>query len=128
MEERGKKEGYRQRLGKEGETKALEFLENKGFKLIEKNYRCREGEVDLICQDKNTIVFVEVKNRTSETYGLPQEAVTLNKKRKMIKAALTFLQEKNMWDQSVRFDVVSVGSEKLTHFRGAFGGFKEYYF
>jgi len=95
-------------LGKEGEEKALRFLKKRGYRIIEQNYVCKMGEMDIIAKEKDTLVFVEVKTRTSMTFGPPQLAVTKFKQRQLSKVALNFLKEKKIEDMKARFDVVAI--------------------
>jgi putative endonuclease len=95
-------------LGKKGEEKALRFLKKKGYRIIEKNYVCKMGEMDLIAKEKDTLVFIEVKTRTSTMFGPPQLAVTKFKQRQLSKVALNFLKEKKLEDVKARFDVVAI--------------------
>jgi putative endonuclease len=95
-------------LGKKGEEKALRFLKKKGYRIIEQNYVCKMGEMDIIAKEKDTLVFVEVKTRTSMAFGPPQLAVTQFKQRQLSKVALHFLKEKKLEDIKARFDVVAI--------------------
>jgi putative endonuclease len=98
----------KQVLGKEGELVAERFLKKKGYKLVERNYRCAAGEIDLIVLDRRVIVFVEVKTRTGHGFGTPLEAVEFRKQRKMIRAAQYFLSAKGLHQREARFDVVGI--------------------
>ena len=95
-------------LGKKGEEKALWFLKEKGYRIIEQNYVCKLGEMDIIAKEKDTLVFIEVKTRTSMAFGPPQLAVTEFKKRQLSKVALNFLKEKKLENVKARFDVVAI--------------------
>ena len=95
-------------LGKEGERIAELFLKKKGYKLVERNYRCAAGELDLVMMDHRVIVFVEVKTRTGIGYGTPLEAVESRKQLKMIYAAQFFLSAKKLNQREARFDVVGI--------------------
>jgi len=95
-------------LGKKGEEKALRFLKKKGYRIIEQNYVCKLGEMDIIAKEKDTLVFVEVKTRTSMAFGPPQLAVTQFKQRQLSKVALNFLKEKKIEDIKARFDVIAI--------------------
>jgi putative endonuclease len=95
-------------LGKKGEELALRFLKKKGYRLIEKNYVCKLGEMDIIAREKDTLVFIEVKTRTSTFFGPPQLAVTSSKQRHLSKVALYYLKEKRLEDVKARFDVVAI--------------------
>jgi len=95
-------------LGKEGERVAEQYLKKKGYKLVERNYRCPGGELDLIVLDRRVVVFVEVKTRTGRGFGTPAEAVEFRKQRRMIRAAQFFLSAKGLHQRDARFDVVGV--------------------
>jgi putative endonuclease len=114
----------KQELGKEGERVAEQYLKKKGYKLIERNYRCAGGELDLIVLDRRVVVFVEVKTRTGQGFGSPIEAVEFHKQRKMIQAAQYFLTEKKLHQRDARFDVIGVswpGREPVVeHIENAF--------
>jgi putative endonuclease len=111
-------------LGKEGERVAELYLKHKGYKLVERNYRCSAGELDLIVLDRRVVVFVEVKTRSGHGFGSPLEAVEFHKQRKMIKAAQYFLSEKRLHQRDARFDVVGIswpGREPVVeHIENAF--------
>ena len=117
-------ENHKQALGREGEKIAEVFLKKQGYRLVERNYRCRGGEVDLIVLDRRIIVFVEVKTRTDHGFGSPLEAVEPRKQRRMILAAQLFLHQKKLHERDARFDVVGIswpGTEPLVeHIQNAF--------
>jgi putative endonuclease len=99
-------------LGKLGENAAAEELLRRGYRLRTRNYHCRGGEADLVAEDGEVLVFVEVKTRSTLRYGLPQEAVTPVKRRRLVLAAEAYLhahaEEPGLEDRPVRFDVVEV--------------------
>jgi len=95
-------------LGKKGEECAADFLKKNGYKIIQRNYRNKLGEIDIIAKDKNTLCFIEVKTRTSLDFGLPQEAVNFYKQKKLNRVALSYLKQYNLLDKPARFDIVSV--------------------
>jgi putative endonuclease len=112
-------------LGNRGEELASAFLERNGFRIVERNFRCKGGEVDIIARDGKTIVFIEVKSRRTLTYGVPQLAVTPFKQRQISKAALTWLSKKRLHDSPARFDVIAIllenyYSHQIEHIRNAF--------
>lgn len=111
-------------LGRAGEAAAAEHLGSRGLEILERNYRCRAGEVDLVAVEGGVLVFVEVKTRSGRGYGLPAEAVTPAKQRRLRQVASQYLQERRPPQQDLRFDVVEVlgrpGSFHLQHLRGAF--------
>lgn len=114
----------KQLLGREGERLAEQYLKKKGYKVIERNYRCRGAELDLIVLDRRVIVFVEVKTRTGHGFGSPFEAVEFRKQQKMIQAAQYFLNEKKLYQRDARFDVVGIswpaGEPVVEHIENAF--------
>ena len=101
-----------QKLGENSETLAAWFLRQNGYKIIEQNYRNRMGEIDIIAQDRKTIVFVEVKSRRSVRYGSPKFAVTPKKQRTMSRVALYYLKTTKQTDAKARFDVVAIISNR----------------
>ena len=111
-------------LGREGERIAERFLKKKGYKLVQRNYRCAGGELDLILLDRRVIVFVEVKTRTGTEYGTPLDAVEFRKQQKMIHAAQSFLNAKKLGQREARFDVVGIswpgGEPAVEHIENAF--------
>ena len=115
----------RRELGKRGEAAAAVFLQNLGQRIVAQNWRCRFGEVDLITQDGDTIVFCEVKTRKSVQAGQPSEAITLKKQQKYSQLAALWLSRFGEADCAVRFDVVSIlvtglHSAHITLLKGAF--------
>jgi len=99
----------RKEIGKRGEEIAAEFLERKGLRIMERNYHCRWGELDLVAAESdNRIHFVEVKTRTVTLYGAPAEAVTYMKQQKIKKTALTWLQSQEQYFSDLSFDVIEV--------------------
>jgi len=94
--------------GRLGEDLAAQFLEGKGYRIIERNYRYDRGEVDIVAQDGTELVFVEVKLRETEEFGSPEEAVTPFKEEQLKKVAEGYLFEHALEDQSCRFDVVAI--------------------
>ena len=87
---------------------AEDYLKKKGYKILERNYRCPLGELDLVVVDGKVVVFVEVKVRTEHLFGAPLEAVDWRKKKKMIKAALYFLSHYRLHQRDARFDVIGI--------------------
>lgn len=112
-------------LGEFGEDCAAKFLEDKGYTIVARNFRIRSAEIDIIAQIDDVIIFVEVKARSSIRHGLPVEAVTVRKQKKIIKAAGVFLQDERFCECACRFDVVEVylrGElvEEINHIENAF--------
>ncbi len=98
----------RQLLGAKGERAAEKFLRRQRYTIVQRNYRCRSGEVDLIALDRSTVVFIEVKTRTQPGFGTPLEAVGPRKQRQIQRAAQYYLSENRLHDRNARFDVVGV--------------------
>jgi putative endonuclease len=111
-------------LGKSGEDIAVDSLQNCGYRIITRNYRLKSGEIDIICQDGDTYVFIEVKTRRTSRYGHPLEAVTRAKQRQMSFTALDYLARHDLLERSVRFDVVAILKTpediQVTHIKDAF--------
>jgi putative endonuclease len=101
-------EGSRKRLGNAGERLAAQHLQQAGYVVRAMNYRCQAGEIDIVAEEAGDIVFVEVKTRRGTTYGLPEEAITLAKQRKLIAAAQTYLDAEGRAQDSWRVDMVAV--------------------
>lgn len=106
-----------------GESLAIEYLTDKGYVILETNYRNRIGEVDIIAYDKDVLVFVEVKTRLGNNYGYAFESVDSRKQKKIANTSLMYLQKSRMSDVQVRYDVIEVypmEEEKVNHFENAF--------
>lgn len=91
-----------------GEAAAADLLERQGYRIIARNFRCPLGEVDLIAQHGEAIVFVEVKTRTTSDFGAPFDAITPQKRRRLLRLAAYYLKGRNWLRRPVRFDAVSV--------------------
>jgi len=97
------------RLGEHGEKLAARFLRRRGFKILYRNFRGRQGgEIDIVCRERDTLVFVEVKTRTREDFGRPVEAVDREKQRRISRGGLAWLRLLGNPDVLFRFDVVEV--------------------
>lgn len=107
--------------GKQGEQIALRHLENHGLRLVTKNYRCYHGEIDLVMQEKQTLVFVEVRLRSGTHYGSPLASVTRGKIKRLIKTAQHYLVCHKKTAVASRFDVVGITrNTKINWIRDAF--------
>ena len=98
----------RKKLGAKGESIAVSFLQNAGYRIVERNYRVRLGEIDIIAEEGGYLVFIEVKTRTDSLYGSPFESVTRQKQRQLSKVALAYMSKLGCHDRPARFDVVAV--------------------
>jgi len=94
--------------GRRGEELAAEALAAHAYEIIERNWRCSVGEIDLIAQEKDTWVFVEVKLRQTQTFGSPEDAVTSLKQERLLRSAEAYLAETDMVDVPWRIDVVAI--------------------
>lgn len=115
------------RTGDLGEEVAANFLIARGYRILERNFRCKGGEVDIIVRDPGdkSLVFIEVKARRGLSYGVPQLAVTPFKQRQISKAALTWLLKNRLHDHNARFDVIAIllhtdGRHAVDHIKNAF--------
>ncbi|MBF6182587.1 MULTISPECIES: YraN family protein [Nocardia] len=116
---------HNQVLGARGEELAARYLRAAGMEVLARNWRCRYGELDLIVRDAEVTAFVEVKTRSGVGFGLPAEAVTFTKQRRIRQLALLWLREQTGPWLRIRFDVVSVllppgGEPEITHLPGVF--------
>ncbi len=98
----------RRAVGRAYEDRAARFLSACGYELVERNFTSRYGEIDLICRDGDTLVFVEVKMRRPSSYGTAEEAVSRTKQRRLITAAEEYLQKSGASEVAARFDVVAI--------------------
>lgn len=96
------------KIGQFGEGLAANYLEKLGYKIIERNYRIRGGEIDIIAQDNKTLVYIEVKTRSSHSFGYPEEAVTAKKLRFLKRAAQIYCNFKKIRPASERIDVLAI--------------------
>ncbi len=95
-------------IGALGENISENYLKNLGYRILDKNFRCKCGEIDLIAINKGYICFVEVKTRYGINYGTPAESVTSSKQKKIYKTAQVYILMKNIIDYNFRFDVIEV--------------------
>ena len=113
-----------QAAGRRGEDLACRHLEAQGYQILERNYRCRLGEIDIIARRGDLTVFIEVKTRTGPGHGAGHEAVTFTKRQRVIRAAESYAAARRLSDMPIRFDVISVdlGPEgpKVRHDPGSF--------
>lgn len=102
-------------VGRLGESIAVSFLTRKNFRILTRNFRARYGEIDIVALDGNTLVFVEVKTRSSTTYGSPKSAVGITKIREIIRTGQYYVLEHPGSPNAMRIDVVSIMLNPLTH-------------
>lgn len=114
----------RRALGREAEALAAAFLEGRGYRVLARNHAVRRGEVDLVCEVEGVLCFVEVRSRTGEEHGTPEETVDRRKARRVVVAATDWAERNGGADRDIRFDVVAVtfgdGAPRVVHFPAAF--------
>lgn len=114
----------RQELGKSGEDLAAQLLEEHGYEILARRYRTRYGEIDIVARENGTVVFVEVKARTTGEFGRAAEAITPWKQRRLVSMATDFLARNQLTDRPCRFDVVAIDgappNPSVTIYRAAF--------
>jgi len=100
---------YKQEIGKSGEEIATQYLKReKGYTIIERNFRCKQGEIDIIAIDREEIVFIEVKTRSNQNYGRASEAVNQQKRKHLIKAIQYYIYKRNLEESFIRMDIVEI--------------------
>ncbi|MCU1353460.1 MAG: putative endonuclease related to Holliday junction resolvase [Acidimicrobiales bacterium] len=110
----------RRRLGASGEEQAAAWYRARGYDVLARNWRCRDGEIDLIVTRDRRVVVCEVKTRTTATYGVPAEAVTPAKQRRLRQLAAAWLQDAPFAPREVRFDVAAILAGQIEVIEGAF--------
>lgn len=113
-----------QSFGKTGEELACKYLKNHKYKIIERNFTTDIGEIDIIAQKDNCIIFVEVKTRMSGKFGLPREAVGYFKQKKYSQVAMQYIKHNNLFKTACRFDVIEILGEEINHIENAFSFIK----
>ncbi|MDE6373554.1 MAG: YraN family protein [Clostridia bacterium] len=111
--------GEKRRLGFWGERRAAQYLKRAGYSIVERNFRCPFGEVDLIAEREDVLAFVEVKTRTTDAFGAPNEAVDGRRKQRYINCARYYFADREI-DRTVRFDIIEVTKEGVNHIENAF--------
>lgn len=122
-------EKYNKLVGNFGEQYAVSYLQKQKYKIIDKNYRCNFGEIDIIAIDKDCLCFIEVKTRTTCKYGRPANSVNFSKQRHIINCSKLYIFQKKLINYKARFDIVEVfvknddnkfGVEKINIIKNAF--------
>ena len=106
--------------GLRGEDMAIKTLKKAGYKIVERNHRNRLGEIDVIAEEGGALVFVEVKKRNTERFGEAVCAITEQKKRHLIKAALFYMKMHDCFGRSIRFDVIGIDNDRTKLVKNAF--------
>ena len=121
--------GLNRAIGSYGEELAKDYLVKKGYILLDKNYRNRYGEIDLICKFKDIIIFIEVKSRYNTLYGLPKESVTYFKQKRILSLCNYYIITKRLFNYNCRFDVIEIyfnninNDFKINHLEDSFRGY-----
>ena len=102
------KDLYKKELGKKGENTATLFLINKGYDIVDRNFTCKLGEIDIIAKKDMEYVFVEVKTRTSKRYGAPVEAINKSKVKHIIKTSQYYILKNNLQSFFIRYDIIEI--------------------
>ena len=124
---------WRRKQGQDGEQIAAAFLQRQGYRIEERNYRIRQGEIDIIAWDGSTLVFVEVKTKTQSRFGSPEEMVDRRKQQTMTRVAMVYVQQRRLEHTTLRFDVVAVrvgpdATPYVTHVPEAFSPTTDYFY
>ncbi len=124
--EHGCCKSHNKTLGEKGEQAACQYLARRGVDVIQRNWKCKFGEADIVALDDGAIVFIEVKTRSGVEHGLPEDAVTREKRTRYEKIAMAYLERSDYCDRPVRFDAISItlmtnSRAFLRHHKNAFG-------
>lgn len=106
-------------IGESGEKQAFDYLTAKGYEVLEQNYRHGRAEIDIICLFRNTLIFVEVKKRKNNDYGYPEEFVSKNQQRLIMKASEHYIYAIN-WQRNIRYDIIAITNEDIHHLEDVF--------
>lgn len=106
-------------VGATSEDRAVDHLVRQGYRIVERNYRCKVGELDVVARDGSVLVFVEVRSRRNADYGSALEAVGWNKRRKVSRVAMAYLAQRRPRFDEARFDVIAITGDELLHIRDA---------
>ena len=110
---------YKVKLGKDGEKSACKYLTSEGYSIVKTNYKNPFGEVDIIAEKGEVLAFIEVKTRTTEDFGAPNDAVYFKKRNRYIAAAKYYFYGRQI-DCTVRFDIIEILNGKINHIENAF--------
>ncbi len=109
----------RREKGAQSEEIAAQYLKEKGYRILQRNFRWKGGEIDIIARQRDLIVFVEVRSRAYSEFGLAAETINFSKREKIKRTALLYLQKDHL-DSPTRFDVIAFDGENMTHIENAF--------
>jgi len=106
-------------IGEDGEKQAVHHLMEKGYEILEQNYRHGHGEIDVITMKGSFLVFIEVKKRVNAKYGYPEDFVSVNQQRLIMKTARNYIYAIK-WKKNIRFDIIAITGNELLHLEDAF--------
>jgi putative endonuclease len=106
-------------VGATGEDRAVSFLARRGLRIVERNYRCKVGELDIVARDGGVLVFVEVRSRRSDEFGSALDAISVHKRRKVTRVAAVYLAHRRPAFDQARFDVIAITGTELVHIKDA---------
>ena len=108
---------YKKSFGNCGEDIACQYLEDNNYEIIDRNFRCNQGEIDIVAKDieKNELVFVEVKARTNYNFGVPAQAVNQIKQKHLFNATNYYIYKNNLYKSFIRFDIIEVYAQKFSY-------------
>jgi len=104
------------------EDRAVDFLKSFGYEILDRNFKTRYGEIDIIARDEDTVVFVEVRYRKNSAFGSPEETIDYRKIKKIIRAANKYISMKKLENTDIRFDVVAFDGNNIRLIKNAFEG------
>jgi putative endonuclease len=110
----------RKRQGQEGEDRAASLLQEKGYRVVDRNFKSRFGELDLIVEKEDLLVFVEVRSRASDWFSSPLHTINWSKQRKVVFSAMDYIRKAHVRERPLRFDVISIAGRELQHIENAF--------
>ncbi|MGB9765884.1 MAG: YraN family protein [Sulfurihydrogenibium sp.] len=110
----------KRKVGSRNENLAVKYLESKGYRILDRNYYSRYGELDIVAEKDGTVVIVEVRSLSKQDFGSPEESLNIRKVSKILKTAQHYLYEKNLFDKTVRFDVIAITKDGINHIENAF--------
>lgn len=114
---------FMQTIGKKGEELASKFLVKLGYRIVERNYRYKKSEIDIICTGEELLIFVEVKTRSSRDFGEPESFVSKNQQSAIIRASEEYVLQ-TQWEGDIRFDIIAIiqsaKEQEIMHFKDAF--------
>jgi len=122
---KNRKQAHHIELGKRGEDEACNYLKKQGYKIMERDFRCRFGQIDIIAEDESTLCFIEVKSRSSHSFGHPEEAITKAKRSRIKKISEYYMLLHKINNRDCRYDVVAIielknGKRKINLIKNAF--------